>query len=621
MQNFFAVLFVFIVLIILPGFLLFNLIFKDKKSFNLLELIPLFFAFGLVFLMILGLPAYFLHFSYLVFFILWVIIVAMLLFLNIYSFITKRRDFILEPINYSFWITLVFVILSLLIVSAFFNVTIIGDRIFHEGVIRRLADSINITPYFNLFKDVPDKIDAGYGYNIWHFAGAIITRVSNLGVNVVWEYLILILTPIQVIAFGFFARKLFKNHLYYFVAMSLFFVFVGINTFGWEWRLSPYPDQVARNMVIPVLMGLWVLFLKKEEISKHLLVGIVSLGVVLTVLHLFSVIYFVIAVGGVTIFSFVTEKKYQVLKKGLLTLSIWLVAAAPILYLEYLNFVAVVPSNIAAGGSKTVAVGGYVTANPSAWQGDWMIVLASLLILHLAIRQFKKTKKISLPVLLCFALTFFAAFISFVPPVSNFFVKIITSTFLARLVSVVPVVLIFAITILEVINEKKNRRQLASVSVILIILIASLFKIGDFRSEMSKKGDDQDNLLSKNTLIFDYINQNIDPNAVIAADLNLSYALYATTNNYLVMVMPSHSPAIVDKRQRVADLNKILDPRYVIQNQAIFEKYQVDYIITEGGEAISFSNYPQILTLAHSFNNQENTTIYKVDRGQVIGQN
>jgi len=90
--------------------------------------------------------------------------------------------------------------------------------------------------------------------------------------------------------------------------------------------------------------------------------------------------------------------------------------------------------------------------------------------------------------------------------------------------------------------------------------------------------------------------------------------MYAATNNYLVMVTPSHAPAIVDKKLRMDDLDRMLNVKYVTRNQALFKKYQVGYLIVQGAAIDNFLNYPEILTLVYSFNDQNHTIIFKVNQ-------
>lgn len=608
----FTVFLYFSLFILIPGFLLFSIIFKDKKDFIWVETIPLSFVFGLVFLTIIGLPAYLLHFSYTTFFIVFAGVSIILLLLNIYLWTQKKRNFIFEKNRFSVLLTLIFALMVfILVLICFPSVDKSGDRLSHTGKVRRMALNETINPYLSLFKDVPDKIDSAYGYNIWYLSESLIFRAVPVNPNLIWEYLILILAPIQMLSFGLLARKLIKDNLFYFTALMIFMTLAGIWTIGYEWRFSPYPDQIARHMILPVVLGLWFLLIKKDKIDWLILTGIVLSGVSLLLIHLFSVICFLVTIIGMIIFSFLVDKKYQILKKGLLVLASWFILSLPILYLKYLTFLQIVPTTFGSANWKTIGVNGSAIINPDIWKDAWTYLIAIGAILLLFIWQLITRKKLSLAVMFCFASAFFAAFLSFVPPVANFVVKIITSTYLSRMITLIPLYLIFALFIYELI---KIHKVLKWIGVFLLIIFFSY--IIWIQKDVYAKGFRERSVRMKSPILqipglMNYINQNISPSAVIASDGQLGLDMFDMTNNYLVMIKHQQCPAIVDKKERLTDLANILSPGLAEQNKPLFEKYQVDYIVSSLNDAKEFGKYPQIFTKVY---NNGTYALFKVNR-------
>jgi len=582
--NFFVVLLFFILIVLGPGFLLFNLLIKDKSDFTWIELLPLSFLFGFVFFSAIGFPAYFFHFSHAVFTVALIGGGTILLVWNIILIFLKKRDFLLEKNRKSVLITLIFTALTITLILIWFpSINNGGDRLVHTGIMRRLAIRDPIKPYFDAFKDIPNKIDAGYGYNTWYLIGSQIIRTIPVGSNFIWEYLIIILAPFQLLAFGLLVRKINNSNLFYLIALMIFFFLAVVMNLGWELRLSPYPDQIARNMLTPVTLGLWILLLKREKLSKGILLGIILSAIALILVHMFSIIYFIIAIIGMMAFWFLADKKRQILKKGILILAGWIIIAAPILYLIYLNFLQIVPSNFGSASNKILIIGKYFIVNPALWNSFWIIVPLIVLIL-LCVWEIITRKKLSLGVLFCFALAFFATALCFIPPVSTFAGRIITITFLARMASIIPTYIIVALLIYEIIKNKKIWRIIALSLMSLLLIYFAWTKIPDFKDEIRDKKDRIDLLENKAEPIYNFINDNIPSSAVIVANEDLSYRLLAFTDNYLFMIPYGHCPAILDKKIRLAELNRLLNADYADRNLPLFRKYRIDYLITYSPE-------------------------------------
>lgn len=605
--QFLEVLAVFLFLILAPGFFIFNLLVKDKTELDILEAIPISFAFGIFLFVLIGIPAYVFHCPWPLFIFLLVVAFILLLWLNWHLLNKQKRILNFAKITPAFWIALAVSLFSVIIVVLMNKSMVYGDQIYHIGVARRLASGDFITPFFNLFKDIPGKVDAAYGYNVWHLSLASFMRTLPVEPNIIWKYLISIIAPVEVLAFYFLSKRFSQSSIFVSIAMVIFLITEGILTIGWEWRLAPYPDQVGRNLIVLVALGLWLMFLKKEKIDKGLLLGIIFLGVTLISIHMFSVIYFLIAVVGMMVFSFLAEKKYQIFKKGLYVLGGWLVLGAPLLFLKFLAYKDIVPTHAGTNTTtkKLIMMGDYFIVNPSIWNSPWTI--AAIIALVILVFSFLfKNKKLPLAVLFSLVLIVFAAIFSFIPPVATFVGKIITSTYLARLASIIPVVLLISFFIYKAFSLLKIQKKYLAIIIGILSLVAIFytFQKANFFKEIGASLAKQEYFLYNNQL-FDFINTSIPKDAVIATSVknnpdkvyglvhSNAYDLFAATSDHLVMISPSHCPAIVEKQQRVDDIFNILDPEINSSiTKQLLTKYQVDYILAENNEISKFSQQP-----------------------------
>jgi len=69
-------------------------------------------------------------------------------------------------------------------------------------------------------------------------------------------------------------------------------------------QLSPYPDQVGRNILMPIILGFLLLYFKDKQINWKILLLIVLLAAIIPLIHIFSLVYFVIVLLGFLLFTF-----------------------------------------------------------------------------------------------------------------------------------------------------------------------------------------------------------------------------------------------------------------------------------------------------------------------------
>ncbi len=377
------------------------------------------------------------------------------------------------------------------------------------------------------------------------------------------------------------------------------------------------PQSKIFTSISPVLIGLLLVFLKNKRIDHRLMAAIILLSFVLPLVHIFSMIYYLLAVVGLLLFSSLLEKKYQVAKKTLLLLAGWAVLASPVLYFLLQSYSQIVPTNSGEPNTKaTILFGNVFVVNPSIWQSGWIIAaLVSLLVLTVWQYRFIK-KTMSIPLALCFVLTFGAAVASFFAPISTMLGKLITLTFLARLVSVVPVTFVLALLLFELSRRNKRLEKnfsfffypAATVAIILIGWhLATPKKIGESLNQRTY-------FLYEHP-VHRYVEKNISSEMVIASSEKVSYEVAAMTDNYVVMIPAGHCPAIVDKNQRLTDLEEIFDPRPWQATYEALKKYDVDYVLAKNQEVSKFESNDTAFSIVYSgVYNGSTYKLFKIDK-------
>ncbi|HEX7456417.1 MAG TPA: hypothetical protein VF303_03045, partial [Candidatus Nanoarchaeia archaeon] len=317
---------IFILIILVPGYLLLRLLFNKLDVFLVL---PIAFVLGLLLLTLSALPSYifFLNFLSSITIITAYTLALLLLVLRKKSLFLKL-EFKFDFITLTLLILTIGAALMMFWVDPHFD----GDALFHLGQIRKLAENAPVSPTEAFFPI--DKVNPAYGYNIWYFAVALTAALSKIDVTTVWSHLIFLLVPISILSLFTFALGVFKHRLVALTAAILYVFFLGYLANAWEFRLAPYPDQIARHVVLFVSLYFFFQFVLFR--SKLYFFLAVFTAVLMATIHSFSWLHFLIAVGSFGVAGLLLLPS-NYFKNCLKIISATLLISAPLLFLKLQN--------------------------------------------------------------------------------------------------------------------------------------------------------------------------------------------------------------------------------------------------------------------------------------------
>jgi len=327
-----------LLILVFPGYLFYKLIFPGKKL-AFLESGALFFTLGVSLFIIPSILAYKLELSWSVFSILWVFELII-----IFSFLRIKRiklftDVFLQMERIDYLIVFLFIMIA----SAMYlnGGHFIGDATWHLSSILKLAENTHIDPYVASHVG-PVSIDYTYGFNIFYIIIAFFHKITFIELIKIWDMSSAIFSFFVNSAFYFFSIRFFKGKIFVFISLVSFFFFQ--YTLNWmNFKYLPFPDQIARNIILFVSFG--IIFNERStnvEWKKNLLLLCCSL-LSICFIHLYSYVafYFIFIIFVVLSILFLRDKKekelilklsWRIIFFGLVFLSLILILTGHFLY-------------------------------------------------------------------------------------------------------------------------------------------------------------------------------------------------------------------------------------------------------------------------------------------------
>lgn len=289
-----------ILILCLPGYLFYTLIFPEKKL-AILESGALFFTLGMSLFLIPSILAYQLKLSWAIFSILWVFeLVIVLSILRIKRIRLLENVFLrMERIDYFLLFLFVLIAAAMYLHGGHF----VGDASYHLFRLMKIAKNSNIS-------SISISFHLTYGFNLFYSIFAFFFKSTGIELRYLWDMSPALFSLIINSAFYFFSLRFFKKKTFIFISF-LFFFFYQYNLNWGDFKFLPYPDQIARNIFLFVSFGI-LLNIKKNEPAwkKYLLLISCSLwAMCMTHLYSFITFYYIIAIFWFLSILFIRDKQ------------------------------------------------------------------------------------------------------------------------------------------------------------------------------------------------------------------------------------------------------------------------------------------------------------------------
>ena len=558
----------FIILLILPGFLLYNLL-VDEDGDNIILKLPLYFTVSLIILIPIGLLAYQFNFTWFLTNLLLFIFIALLLFLNIKNKKFKFKSLDLDGVS----MAVIFLMISTSVFMFFIPQAIdFTDAPFHVGQIRKLVENDPITP-FEAFIST-NKVIPQYGYDIWYLALGLLSRFARLDILLLWENISFLLVPLFISSAYLLGTKLFRDKRAGFVYLFILLIVLIFLKNALDFRVAAYPRIITQFIILPSSLAFFFSYIRYQK-NIYLFLAILT-GFLITTIHLYAWVQLLLTLFGFGLLSMILKNKEYYTASFKVLIGVILLSL-PYLALKFQDL-----------GST------FLPIDPTYSRDTLMVAIrffknslisGALVILVALIIKYKTDIKKNTWLIYLTSAAFVFIVIYFIPPIYSLSVKVISQSYAVRLRALFPLELIWSSFIFFFIfKESFSKKILGKIFVIVltVFLVGGLYFLPFSNYNESNSGalSGKFNTPSRpNIKILNYIKNELSSGKVFAADYRLSYWIPASSYNYIVMTYPDHTTQTVNRGERIEDLDLILNENSDVgETVKKLNKYQVNYI-------------------------------------------
>lgn len=338
-----SIIVIFAGLLVTPGFGLAR-IFKIHFASDRLGQIILWFTMGLIFSLLLCLVSILAGLSIITLnnFYLWILGATLVLALAL-DLIRKQPDE--QPLTFN-WKNIFKtenLVYLLLIVLGLGGVLIVavqealfrgGDPSFHLSILRKAYEGFSLTAG-NLGFTKSEKIHIAYGTPIWHIFLALLARLNQVDIFIVWKAVAGALSFVALFVWYWLFDKILKNRFLSILSTIFFLLFIFNQSVGYFFTCLPLPDTLATYLLLPLAIALAIKYIFDKSVNYKLLITIVILVILMAIIHLTQYFYFLLIVGMTGVVWLIVQRKsgnyVSVLKKiG------WILIATALVFIPFM---------------------------------------------------------------------------------------------------------------------------------------------------------------------------------------------------------------------------------------------------------------------------------------------
>jgi hypothetical protein len=614
---------------IVPGLLLYKIIFKEKQS-RFYEYLPVSVCFSLAILLIPTFLAYFLglSLSFIIYFFLVSCFVIVVLFVFRYRKNISTNGFIglFKSGNpkLNIYLKALLIICLIVLVRAILTPAYeVGDPVRHVSDIRKIIELPQIISGSSFIKGFYGINN--YGYNVWHIALAMITKLSGADIVNTWRLSPIFVAILLLLAYFFFARELFNNEKIAIFATSVFFIWEGLLGYNpsmpmidnfWLWAHSAVPSFVAWGIIMFSVLALAFRYIREGEKKYLYLVSILTLTG--ASVHFYYFILLMLLLFSVFVFGWIFRRQDKILLKRVFVILIF--AAIPAIFYVFYIFRGLSPitnplflTTLISGNQPVKMVFGFPVVDPFKVVFFGFIHWVSFLLVPLLVFLVSKKR---------YALYLFAFFIGptliiFNPPLLKILQKFNPALERAwRLNEAIPFTQVFGLFLFLLWEKtggyirnfisKQNKKKIVLAGLMLAIIILTLLSksiIILYLGGRTGHVDEENYIWSKD--FKETVKQNVPAGDVILMDNYTSSFWTRYYANYVVSVnwgMDNHIPPQFDQTERYNDAEKYMQQKNLDKWSFDFmNKYDVEYVLVN--KNVTNNDYEIAPQLPDPFNN------------------
>ncbi len=569
---------------IVPGLLLFNLVF-DRKRYRFFEIIPLSFSLSAAVISTAGLILYSFRLDVTVLLYLLPAVVVALAAAGILKWRKntgagggaggERGD---VPFVAAFILLLVLASLLMLYSGATFKSS--SDSFDHVGTVREIVDNRQFFPT-NSYYAGEQGLGADPRKGFFHVGIALVSILSGVDPFRGWYWLPSLFLPVLLCTFFAFTASIFGGRGAAFVSTVLFLLcFKGTDRS--LLRVTGFPLYTGFQIYLTAFF-LFFRHLTGREIKTLVLAAF--LGYVAATVHIYYFVQFCLALLSFFIFALIMKREDRYLLGSLVIVALLTVIfSVPFLMVKYkLSYAISNPFDEQPRHLLYLYKNIYVVNPVAPWRIFGPVGIFAFFLTPFLYRRAKKEPGL----LFLFAGMIMTPLIIFNPAAVHFLGKVMTLGLIRRIALLAPYIAVtgyFVHMMILKAAEGGRRGERAAAAVFLLVTVCLLVPyIKGFSQSYSPAALESERRDSPFAWIdaLKFIENEIKEPAVFLADPYTSFGIPAFTKHYIVAVPIGHSsPKDARNVEKVKDARDALNPYTGIRETLeILDKYRVDYVI------------------------------------------
>jgi hypothetical protein len=579
----------FVAIFILPGWLIFNLLF-ERKHFDFFEIFPLSFSFSLTLSCTLAILLYFAGLNTTALIILLPAVILLLIIVNVLKWRTLKStqppgsritnhtgdDSRFYGIRSRSLIYIILLLASVLMLYKGATSHYLSDSADHVGTIREIMEKRQIFPT-NSFYAGEEGLGPDPRKGLYHISIAVLAIITKVEPFQIWLWLPIFLLPLWLCSFLTFTRELFKDKYIALISFILFFLcFRGLATAG-------YSSNVAFQIYF---IALYFAFKYIRSTERKYLFCSAVLAYTTATIHIFFFVHFGLSLLVFLVFSLLFRRDHKMLTANLVKIGVLtLLISAPFLILKYKltysisNPVDLQPRHLLYLSEHLSIV--------SPWSPIHFVGPLGVLALLLTPFLYRDARKHD-GILLLFGSMLIIPLILFNPYVVSFFSNILTPGLVRRMIRWFPHIAVVGFFTHKMIwslrfaqEKRKTIIPLAFLFLMLVIILFSYVPAGYRYYSVSNRSRERalSPLVWKDA--FTFMESKIPDPSVVLSDPITSYCIPAFTKHYIVAIPFGHSsPKDPGNVEKVRGARDVLNPYVNLDHTlAILNRYNVGYVV------------------------------------------
>jgi hypothetical protein len=236
--------------------------------------------------------------------------------------------------NLGYFLVLIMIITTLVVVGITGTLLKGGDPDFHMAIMQKAFGGLSLKPS-NLGFIKSDTLQIAYGLPVWHVFMTTLAVISHADVINLWSAISLPLSIFAFLVWAWLAQIIFKKRFFVWVVLAFLAIYVYNWANGYIFTCLPIPDTLNNMLILPLVISLALHYIFNPDRDQKWLWLIAVGAVLMAAIHLTQYVYFLMLIGMFGLVWVITQWRQEGYKSTLARIG-WVLFWTCIIFLPFL---------------------------------------------------------------------------------------------------------------------------------------------------------------------------------------------------------------------------------------------------------------------------------------------